>query len=246
VRLTVVGCSGSHPGPDAACSSYLIEHDGFRLLLDLGSGALGPLQKVSDPRDVDALFITHLHGDHWLDLVPFAHVRRHHPDGRLPPTLPVSRPGSDRSRIAGAFGRPEEDLADVFDLRDPSDTTIGPFEAKVLRTKHPVETYAVRLTADDLVLVYTADTGPFADLPRFAADADLLLAESGFVDDVENPPDVHLTATQAGELARDARVGRLVVTHVAPWHDAERQRGRAGLAFGGRTDLARPGATFEV
>lgn len=246
MRLTVVGCSGGHPSPDAACSAYLLEHQGFRLLLDLGSGALGPLQNHIDPRDVDAVFLTHLHGDHWLDLVPLSHARTHHPDGRVPPPLRVIAPGADRSRILGAIGRSEESLASVFAFEAPGDTVIGPLTATVVRTRHPVEAYAVKLTAGAKTLVYTGDTGPFAELATFARGADLLLAEAGFVDGVANPVGVHLTATQTGELARDADVGRLVVTHVAPWHDAGAQARAAGEAFGGPTDLARPGATFEV
>lgn len=246
MQLTIVGCSGSHPGPAAACSSYLLTHDGFRLVLDLGNGALGPLQRHVDPRDVDALFLTHLHGDHWLDVVPLSHVRRHHPDGRVPPALPVIAPTSERARIFGAFGRSQPDLVPVFRFEEPGETSIGPFDVRVHRTRHPVEAYAIRLSAGGKTLVYTGDTGPFPDLGRFAEGADLLLAEAGFADGVDNPPDVHLTGRQAGALARDAAVGRLVVTHVAPWHDAHRQYEQARTSFGGSTHLATPGATFDV
>lgn len=242
----MVGCSGSHPGPDVACSSYLLEHDGFRLLIDLGNGALGPLQRFVDPRDIDAIFITHLHGDHWLDLIPYAHVRRHHPDGRVPPPVLLITPIGERQRIAGGFGRPQDTLADVFRFDDPRDGPIGPFDLKVVRTRHPVETYAVRVSASGQSVVYTADTGPFAELASFASGVDLLLAEAGFVDDPRNPPDAHLTATEAGRLARDAGVGVLVVTHIAPWHDARRQHELARAAFGGRTELAVPGAIFDI
>ena len=214
------------------------------MLLDLGNGALGGLQKHLDPRDVDALFITHLHGDHWLDLVPLAHVRRHHPDGRVPPPLAVYAPTADRGRITGAFGNAS--LDDAFTFHPPAAGVIGPFAVRVRRTSHPIETYAVRVEAAGRAVVYTADTGWFAELADFARDADLLLAEAGFVDDADNPSDVHLTATQTGGLAKAARVGRLVVTHVAPWHDADAQRRQAAAAFGGPTDLARPGAAFDV
>jgi ribonuclease BN (tRNA processing enzyme) len=224
----------------------LVEQEGFHLLLDLGNGALGPLQRHLDPRDVDAVLLSHLHADHWLDLVPLAHVRRHHPDGRVPPPLPVFTPDAERNRIAGAFGRPESELRDVFEFQAVRDAAVGPFGVTTLRVRHPVETYAVKVAAAGKTLVYTGDTGPFAELTRFAAGADLLLAEAGFVDGVENPPGVHLTATQAGDLARDADVGRLVVTHVAPWHDAQRQHDAARVAFGGPTDLARPGSTFRL
>jgi ribonuclease BN (tRNA processing enzyme) len=244
MRLTVIGCSGSHPGPDSACSSYLIEHEGFRLLLDLGNGALGELQRHVDPRDIDALFLTHLHGDHWLDLVPLAHVRRHHPDGRVPKPLRVFAPTSERDRVTGAFGR--ANLDDVFAFETARDTDVGPFAVHVIRTKHPVETHAVKLAARGHTLVYTADTGWFPELVGFARGADLLLAEAGFVDSAANANGVHLTATQAGDLAKAANVARLVITHVAPWHDAAAQARKAEAAFGGPTERARRGAAFDV
>jgi ribonuclease BN (tRNA processing enzyme) len=156
----------------------------------------------------------------------------------------VFAPTSERDRVTGAFGRAH--LDDVFAFAAPSDVRVGPFTLAILRTAHPVETHAVRVTAANRTLVYTADTGWFPALAEFAQGADLLLAEAGFAEGHDNPPDVHLTATQAGELAKAANVARLVVTHVAPWHDAAAQSQRASSAFGGPTDLARPGATFEV
>ena len=251
MRLTVLGCSGSFPGPGVACSSYLVTHQGFSLLVDLGNGALGELQRYLDPRDVDAVFLSHLHADHWLDLVPFAHARRHHPDSRVPPVLPVFAPAGERERIAGAIGRPAAALRDVFDLREPAEACeagevgLGPFRIEVTRTRHPVEAYAARVSASGKTLVYTADTGPFAELAAFARGADVLLAEAGFAG-THNPPDVHLTAPQAGALAKDAAAGLLVVTHVAPWHDAARQLELAGAAFGGPTVLARPGLAIDI
>ncbi len=245
MRLTVVGCAGSHPGPDAACSAYLVEHDGFRLLLDLGNGSLGPLQRYADPRAIDTLYLSHLHGDHWLDLIPLAHVRSHHPDGAAP-VLPVVAPVAERGRIAGAFGRSASDLGGVFSFSDPANGAIGPFDVAVLRTKHSVETHAIRLTAQGKSLVYTADTGPFDELSHFAQGADVLLAEAGFPDGAPNPPAIHLTGREAGELARAAGAGLLVVTHVAPWDDDQRALEEASIASAGIATLARPGAVYDV
>ena len=84
MRLTIVGCAGSFPGPDSASSCYLVEHDGFRMLVDLGSGALGPLQRHLDLRDVDAVLLSHLHADHCFDLSGFYVVSKYHPTGALP------------------------------------------------------------------------------------------------------------------------------------------------------------------
>ena len=71
MKLTVIGCAGSAPGPKSPASCYLVEHDGFRLVLDLGNGAFGPLQGLLDPATIDAVFLSHLHADHCLDVAPF-------------------------------------------------------------------------------------------------------------------------------------------------------------------------------
>ena len=245
MRLTVVGCSGSHPGPESACSCYLVEHDGFRLVLDLGNGSLGPLQRFIKPSEMDALYLSHMHGDHWLDLVPLAHVRRHQRDAEVR-VLPVMAPVAERGRIAGAFGHPASDLDDVFAFADPADGMIGPFDVTLIRTVHPVETHAIRLSAGGKTLVYTADTGPFAELADFAHDADLLLAEAGFSDDYEHPPDMHLTGADAGRLASDATVRSLVITHVAPWDDPVTALATASRTFGGPVTLTHPGAVYDL
>lgn len=244
MRLTVVGCSGSHPGPGSACSCYLVEHDGFRLVLDLGNGSLGPLQKYLDLSTIDAVFLSHLHGDHWLDLVPLAHVRRHQPNA-VRRVLPVIAPVAERARIAGAFGRSASELADVFAFEDPSDGVIGPFEVRLVRTDHPVETHAIRLTAQGKTLVYTADTAPFDALADFARGTDLLLAEAGSADGARRLG-MHLTGTEAGQLARDCGAGQLVITHVAPWDDGAAALRAASVAFAGTATLAVPGAVYGL
>jgi glutamate racemase len=93
MRLTVLGCAGTFPGPGVPCSGYLVEHEGYRLLVDLGAGALGQLQRHIGLLDVDAVYVSHLHADHCIDLVAYSYARRYHPDG-VPPVLPVygSRP----------------------------------------------------------------------------------------------------------------------------------------------------------
>ena len=111
VRLTIIGCAGSYPGPDSAASCYLVEADEpggrtWRILLDLGSGALGPLQRYADPFSIDAVFISHLHADHCLDLCGYHVLRRYHPDGAQP-RIPVWGPVGTAQRMAQAYGLPE-------------------------------------------------------------------------------------------------------------------------------------------
>jgi ribonuclease BN (tRNA processing enzyme) len=248
MKLTVVGCAGSFPGPDVACSCYLVEAGGFRLLLDMGNGALGALQRHVDPRAVDALIISHLHADHWADVLPYAFARRGHPDGAAS-RLPVYGPPGTAERLAAALGKPQPALNRDFDVRTIADGEIGPFAATFTCTSHPVETYAVRLQADGASLAYTADTGPSEAVTALARGADLLLAEASLVEPVPGEPakpeNLHLSGRDAALMARDAGVGRLVLTHLVPWADHARieREAREVLAV---VERARPGAVWEI
>jgi ribonuclease BN (tRNA processing enzyme) len=249
VKLTVIGCAGTFPGPDSACSSYLLEHDGFRLLLDAGNGSTGTLQRVTGLLGVDAVVISHLHGDHFLDLVTYTYARRYHPTGR-PACLPVHGPSDIKEHVAGAFGRPVDDLlAEVYDFRPiggPGEFEIGPFSFVVDRVNHPVETYGMRIAADGATLAYSADTGVCDELVELARGVDLFLCEASYLESDTNPPDVHLTGKEAGEHAARAEVGRLVLTHLVPWGNCDRSLGEAKEAYDGNVDVASTLATFDI
>jgi ribonuclease BN (tRNA processing enzyme) len=246
VRLTVIGCSGSAPGPASAASCYLVEHDGFVLLLDLGNGAFGPLLAVADPARIDAVYLSHLHADHCLDVAPF--IVWHRYSGRSPgKALPLYAPMGAERRLALAYdvdGSPIDDVFDVLAIGAGS-FPLGPFELTTARTAHPAECYAVRLTAAGRSLVYTGDTGPSRDVVTLAAGADVLLAEAAHPDRPGLPPDLHLTGREAGEHAAAAGVGRLLLTHVPAWVDAGEQLAAARAAFPA-AELVRPGAVYEV
>ncbi len=234
MRLTVVGCSGSCPGPDSAASCYLVEQDGFRLLLDLGSGAFGPLQRHLDPAAVDAVLLSHLHADHCLDMCPFVVFRRYGPGGPLP-RIPVLGPTGTHARLATAYDPGARlGLRDVFEFAavGAGERALGPFQLRFDRVNHPVETYAVRLEAGGRALVYSGDTGVSEPLIRLAGGADA--------------QDLHLTDRETGEHAAKAGVARLLVTHVPPWTDAGRVHAEAADAFGGPTELVAAGRVYDV
>ena len=246
MRLTVVGCSGSGPGPTSAASCYLVEHDGYRLVLDLGNGAFGPLQSHVDPGEVDAVFLSHLHADHCLDVAPFV-VWHRYARGCRGPRVPLYAPVSADRRLAMAYSDDGDPLTDVFDFVfvGPGSFALGPFEVTTARTAHPVECYAVRLDVGGRSLVYTGDTGPSPQVVELARGADVLLAEAAHPEVEGLPVALHLTGRQAGEHAAAAGVGRLLLTHVPAWVDRISQLAAASAVFP-ETELVRAGDQFEV
>lgn len=248
MRLTVVGCSGSFPGPDAPSSCYLLEAEGFRLVVDLGNGALGALQRHIALDAVDAVLLSHLHGDHCLDLCSYYVARKYAPGGPMP-RVPVYGPEGTAERMAGASGvTSASGMREVFDFHDlrPGERAIGPFTVTAARVNHPVETYALRFDHGGAGLVYSADTGASDALVELARDADLLLCEASFHEGRDAVRDLHLTGVQAGEHATRASVGRLLLTHLPPWNSADRALAEASGAFDGAVSVVGAGETYEL
>lgn len=248
MRLTVLGCAGSFPGPESACSAYLVEADGFRLLLDFGSGSLSALQRYAGLKAVDAIILSHLHCDHMMDAVTYVVVRRYAPDGPYP-ALPVYAPAGAPERLAAAYSVEEGPLEDVYTFYglQPGSFPIGPFTVTVDRVNHPVETYGVRLEHDGRVLAYSGDSAPCEALLRLAQGADLFLCEASYLDGVDNPPGIHLTGREAGEIATKAGVRKLLLTHlVTAWGSEAETLENAVSSFQGPVEIARPGARIDV
>jgi len=252
MRLTIVGCSGSYPGPESAASCYLLEadHEGrtWRILLDLGSGAFGALQRYADPRYIDALFISHLHADHFYDISGYYVVRTWHPDGDMPP-LPTWGPKGMAKQIAAGYGlKVHPGMKDAFDVQvyhgDP--IVIGPFTVQTTKLKHPIRSYGFRIEAGGSTLVYSGDTGPCDALVELSRNVDLLLCEAAFCHDRDNPPDLHLTGREAGDTAKAAEVGQLVLTHIPPWHEKQTAFDEAASVYDGTITLAEPGKVYEI
>jgi ribonuclease BN (tRNA processing enzyme) len=249
--MTVVGCSGSYPGPDSPASCYLLEaeHEGrtWRILLDLGNGALGVLQRYIDPVSVDGVLLTHLHADHCLDLCGFYVLRKYHPTGPQP-RIPVWGPPGTALRLAKAYDLDEDPgMNEEFDFRPYTGlVVIGPFTVTATEVAHPVPAYGLRVEAGGSTLAYSGDTGACAGLVDTARDADLFLCEASFVHGHTNPPDLHLTGVEAGQTATEAGARSLVLTHVPPWHDAQVMLREAGQTYDGPLELAVPGKTYEL
>ncbi|MCL2581141.1 MAG: MBL fold metallo-hydrolase [Streptosporangiales bacterium] len=249
MRLTVVGCSGSYPGPDNPASCYLLEADGFRLVVDMGNGGLGALQKYIGLYDVDAVALSHLHADHCVDLYSYAIARTYgSPDG-VKPSIPVYAPAGARERLAGIHG--EGDAGEVLDrfryeTFQPGRTEIGPFAVTAARMNHPVETYGLRFSHDGVSIAYSGDTGETGELLALARDANVLLCEASFTERPGLPGDLHLTSRQAAGYAERAETGGLLLTHLQSWVQPETSLSEAATVYSGGLDLARPGQIVEL
>ena len=244
----MLGCAGTFPGPDGPCSGYLVEHEGYRLVVDLGAGALGQLQRHCGLLDVDAVYVSHLHADHCIDLVAYAYARRYHPDGIAPP-LPVYGPVGTRQRIANSFESPPVDgLLEVFDFHEvgPGRLQLGPLALTTVVVNHPVECHALRIEAGGRSLVYSGDTGESDALVDLAQGCDLLLCEASWLSDREHPAGVHLTGRQAGEHAKRAGARALLLTHLVAFVDPAAVLVEAQGVFDGDVTLARSGASYEL
>jgi ribonuclease BN (tRNA processing enzyme) len=262
MRLIVLGCSGSGPGPDSPASGYLVEAGDVRLVLDLGNGTFGALQRHVDPWQLDAVAFSHLHPDHCADFTSLVVHRRYHP---YPPHDPAARPlavhapAEAPDRFAAAYApsaaeRAETDLTDVFTFHELSDggtSDVGGATLRARRVDHLCEAYGLRVEAGGRSLVYSGDTGPCTALVELARDADVLLCEATWPHVMpqwgdEPPTGVHLSGRQAGEHAAAAGVGRLLITHVPAWFDGEQLLAEAKAAFSGPVELVTPGGAYEI
>ncbi len=198
MKLTVIGHWGGFPKVGEASSGYLLEHEGFRLLVDCGSAVLSQLQYYLKPTELDAVIISHYHPDHVADI------------GVLQHALIIAKYTEGFSRNLPIYGH-EEDQAGFAALTYKNLTTgmvykgdqllhIGPFQIEFIETVHPVPCYAMRIKAGSKTLIYTADTAYFPELAEFAKGADLILCECNYYKDMKEAAFNHMTSDQAGQL----------------------------------------------
>ena len=260
MKLTIVGCSGSFAGPDSPASSYLVqaEHEGrtWNLLLDLGNGALGSLQRFLDPLAIDAIVLSHLHPDHCADLSGLHVVLRYHPVSPQSVSVPIWGPRGTGLRIARSAGVTDDEANDPsqlepeFDFRELTDHgsfTVGPFTVTAYHVNHPVDAFGLRVEADGKVLAYTGDTDSTPALSPLLAGADLALMDSAFCDERDDAEGIHLSGRRAAVAAVAAGgVQRLMLTHIPAWNEPEVCRKQAAAVWTGEVELAEPFASYEI
>ncbi len=262
--ITVLGKSPSWEDAGGACSGYLVEHGDMRILVDCGNGVFGKLRQRRDYLTVDAVVLSHLHADHFLDLVPYSYALTYAP--RQQP-VPVDRwPGTERParprliapggaretfrRVVGAWGN-EDLIENAFELAEyevSSTLEIGSLRFSFHEVPHFLETCAIRAESSNGAgrLAYGADSSPSAELVRFATGSDLFVVEATLPRPERTGVRGHLTPREAGEHGREAGAKRLLLTHISDELDALWARDEAASAFGGPVDVAREGAVYEL
>ena len=242
LTVTVLGCSGSYPAPDCPCSGYLVSDGTTNVAIDLGPGSLSNLQRHIHIDQLDAVVLSHAHPDHWVDLTGL-HVAlkyRFGTDG-----FPVWGTAENRGMALLVTGQ----LEPTFDWRitgDDDDFAVGGLRFRLDRTDHYVQTHAVRVDSrDGTSMLYSADTGPEWSLERLGK-VDLAIMEATYGTDEEAEGIKHLSAGQAGEMARAGGARRLVLTHIWPGSDLSVHRRNGEAAYGDPVTLASPNERYEL
>ncbi|PRY35240.1 MBL fold metallo-hydrolase [Umezawaea tangerina] len=254
MKITVLGCSGSVPGPGLPTSGYLVEADGLRLVVELGGGTFRNLQRHCSPFDLDALLLSHLHLDHCADFAALTTFRRHHPRPPYDPRerrLPVHAPAGAPERLAHAHAASREDpesLEDVFDFLPlrPGAFRLGPCTVEVAPMRHICEAYGFRIECGGRSLVFSGDTAVCPELVELARGADVLLADTAWVDRGSRPDNLHMSGREAAGVAVEAGVGRLLLTHVLPWSDRDAVLADAASVFPDRSSLVELDGVYDV
>jgi ribonuclease BN (tRNA processing enzyme) len=228
-----------------ACSGYLVEYDGFRVLIDPGYATLPRLLEYCDAASIGAVLISHEHPDHCADLNPLLRARVlgqrpavqlqvYAPPGALSKVLALDRPGM---------------LDDAFEWREFIPGTgfrAGPFSVRTWLLPHWVPNAGFRLQAAGSSLAYTGDSGPSPHLLDLAKDADVLIAEASYPDRVPADSQRYLSSARfAGRLAATAGANRLVLTHLMPGTDRDAAVRAASPDYDGAIDVAVPGLAYE-
>lgn len=245
MELVVLGSSGSWPGPDRACSGYLVRTDTTHVVVDLGPGALSRLHHhlpAGGFAGLDAVVVSHAHPDHWTDLAGLAVGLRYF----------VGHDGLDLYAGTDTLAAADQLLAGLNPPFRPTTVTagdqvvVGDITIGFAMTDHPVPTLAMRFDTPGATLAYTADTGPHWSLHELGAGIDVAVCEATFTDATASGVTGHLTARQAGAMAASAGVGHLVLSHLAPGSVATAAADEAGETFGGPISVAHDGLHVRV
>ena len=246
VELTVLGAGPAYTDrPGATGASYLLRHHDSAIVLDLGQGSFPALASAHEPSELDGVVVSHLHPDHFIDLVPLRHYLRYEFDP--PRRVAVHAPLGIDDRLDGLHAEPGF-FAATFDLDplSPGGRSIGPFSLEARRVTHTEDSYAFRVTVDGVGIVYTGDCGRADDVAPLIRDGDVLLAEVSFGAGPVLPGALHLDGPAVGTLAAHTGASRVLLTHLQMGFDREAAVRSVRAAYTGPVDLVDPGFATRV
>lgn len=252
MRLSILGSCASQPGPGEACSGYLVSSGDSHVMLDCGSGTLGPLQRHVSLEDLDAIVVSHLHPDHFIDLVALRYGRTYGVAGARPIEVYLPPDGiTYLDGLARALSKttPFWDGALTLHEYEPGVAlSLGALTVRPFEVRHGIRSFGMRVEDGERSLAYTSDTVACGELVELAQDADLVLAEATLAGGApqHHAPVTHLSAQQAADVANAAGARGLVLTHF--WYTADRDLAVAEAQpyFPGGVQAAASGRVFEV
>jgi ribonuclease BN (tRNA processing enzyme) len=252
LELTTVGTGTVAPSARRSSACHYVRRGNVRLLLDCGPGTLHRLAAFDLPwPETTHVALTHFHPDHFADLPMLVYALKYTTvPARREPLVVLGPRGVVRLMRALAEGYGEWLLDPGFPIliMDLQPGEPFPLDAELTLDSHPVphteESVALGLTAPEGRLVYTGDTGPSPELARWARGCDLLLAECSLPESMAM--DIHLTPERAGDLAREAEAGRLILTHFYPQVENSDPARAAASRFTGPVTAAADGSRFII
>lgn len=242
MKLTVIGCWGGFPAANGATASYILEKDGFALIVDMGSGALSNIQTFVAKDQIDAVLLSHYHHDHIADIgvLQYGWLVDMYVTGRKN-VLPIYGHPFDAKEFAQLTSERTEGIA--YDPQKSLD--IGPFNIQFLETKHPVPCFAMRITDGKKTIVYTADSAYMENFVPFAEGADLLIADCNLYAHQNGSAAGHMTSTECGFIAQNASVKELLLSHLPQFGNHKDLLTEAEEKFGGIVHVATKGFMWE-
>jgi ribonuclease BN (tRNA processing enzyme) len=248
MRLTVLGAGPAYTDrQDATGAAYLITDGRTRMLLDLGQGSFPRLFPHVEPAELDAVVVSHLHPDHFIDLIPLRHYLRYelHPPGRVR----VLAPEGLADRLDALYAEPgfTAESLDVERLSVAS-RTIGSLTLQASLVTHTAESYAVRVAAGTSApgLVYSGDCGRAEDLEPLIRPGDTLLIEAAFGPGPVPDGVAHLDGPAVGKLAARTSAGRVLLTHLLMGFEPDETVASVRDRFAGPVSFVWPGSEVEL
>jgi ribonuclease BN (tRNA processing enzyme) len=219
LKLVCIGKYGPFPKAGEGCSGYLLSHEGQNAVLDMGCGTLSKLLLKLRVQDIDAVVLSHLHADHMGDVLTLRYALEVAKKlGWRSAPLRVYLPAEPTAEAEMITSHP---LIDARIITDGMRANICGMNVRFALMPHSVPSYAMAFEAGGRKFVYSGDTRDNENIIKFAENADLLLMEAALLSKDMTPAAQHISARDAGRIARDAGVKRLLITHIFPEYDPD-------------------------